>query len=84
MNGYAYHSEARGVLIGLGFSEEEMNKSVNLLSGEMTRLMLSKLLLKKPNILLLDEPTNHLDMDSIQWLETYLKQYKGNIVIISA
>ncbi len=83
-NGYACHSEAKGILIGLGFSEEEMNKQVNLLSGgEMTRLMLSKLLLKKPNLLLLDEPTNHLDMDSVAWLETYLKQYRGNVIVIS-
>ncbi|MFC4805272.1 ABC-F family ATP-binding cassette domain-containing protein [Filifactor villosus] len=84
MNGYSYNSEAKGILIGLGFSEEEMNKKVNTLSGgEMTRLMLSKLLLKKPNLLLLDEPTNHLDMNSVQWLEVYLKLYKGNVIVIS-
>lgn len=84
INGYAYHSEAKGILIGLGFREEEMNKKVNTLSGgEMTRLMLSKLLLKKPNLLLLDEPTNHLDMNSVQWLEVYLKMYKGNVIVIS-
>lgn len=84
MNGYSYNSEAKGILIGLGFSEEEMNKKVNTLSGgEMSRLMLSKLLLKKPNLLLLDEPTNHLDMNSVQWLEVYLKLYKGNVIVIS-
>ncbi|MDO4793672.1 MAG: ABC-F family ATP-binding cassette domain-containing protein [Filifactor alocis] len=84
MNGYSYHSEAKGILIGLGFSEEETNKKVNTLSGgEMTRLMLSKLLLKKPDLLLLDEPTNHLDMNSVQWLEVYLKLYKGNVIVIS-
>lgn len=83
-NGYAYNSEARGILKGLGFNEEDFDKSVKLLSGgEQTRLMLSKLLLKKPDILLLDEPTNHLDTNAVEWLETYLKQYKGNVVVIS-
>ena len=83
-DGYSYNSLARGVLIGLGFSSEELNKDVNLLSGgEKSRLLLAKILLKKPNILLLDEPTNHLDMDSISWLETFLKNYNGTVLIIS-
>lgn len=83
-NGYAYNSEAKGVLRGLGFSEEELSKPVNVLSGgEKTRVELSKLLLKKPDVLLLDEPTNHLDTDSIEWLEGYLKQYKGTLLMIS-
>jgi len=84
MNGYSYNSEARGILKGLGFSESDFGKSVTLLSGgEQTRLMLSKLLLKKPDVLLLDEPTNHLDTIAVEWLETYLKQYKGNVIVIS-
>ena len=83
-DGYSYNSLARGVLIGLGFSAEDLNKDVNLLSGgEKSRLLLAKILLKKPNILLLDEPTNHLDMDSINWLETFLKNYNGTVLIIS-
>lgn len=83
-DGYSYNSLARGVLIGLGFSSEDLNKDVNLLSGgEKSRLLLAKILLKKPNILLLDEPTNHLDMDSINWLETFLKNYNGTVLIIS-
>ena len=83
-DGYSYNSLARGVLIGLGFSSEELNKDVNLISGgEKSRLLLAKILLKKPNILLLDEPTNHLDMDSISWLETFLKNYNGTVLIIS-
>ena len=82
--GYSYNSLARGVLIGLGFSQEDLDKDVNLLSGgEKSRLLLAKILLKKPNILLLDEPTNHLDMDSINWLETFLKNYNGTVLIIS-
>ena len=83
-DGYSYNSLARGVLIGLGFSSEDLNNDVNLLSGgEKSRLLLAKILLKKPNILLLDEPTNHLDMDSISWLETFLKNYNGTVLIIS-
>ena len=83
-DGYSYNSLARGVLIGLGFSQEDLDKEVNLLSGgEKSRLLLAKILLKKPNILLLDEPTNHLDMDSINWLETFLKNYNGTVLIIS-
>lgn len=84
MNGYSYNSESRGILKGLGFSESDFEKPINLLSGgEQTRLMLSKLLLKKPDVLLLDEPTNHLDTMAVEWLESYLKQYKGNVVVIS-
>lgn len=84
MNGYSYNSESRGILKGLGFSESDFEKPINLLSGgEQTRLMLSKLLLKKPDVLLLDEPTNHLDTMAVEWLETYLRQYKGNVVVIS-
>lgn len=83
-NGYAYLSEAKGILIGLGFSEQDFGKRLSLLSGgEQTRLMLSKLLLKKPSVLLLDEPTNHLDTRSVEWLENYINLYRGNVLIIS-
>lgn len=83
-NGYAYHSEITGVLKGLGFDENEFSKEVSALSGgQKTRVSLGKLLLKKPDILLLDEPTNHLDMNSISWLETYLMNYKGAVLIVS-
>ncbi|SHH36276.1 ABC-F family ATP-binding cassette domain-containing protein [Tepidibacter thalassicus] len=83
-NGYGYKSEAKGVLKGLGFSDEDFNKNINILSGgEKTRVLLAKLLLKKPNLLLLDEPTNHLDTDAVEWLEVFLKQYKGTVFIIS-
>lgn len=83
-NGYAYQSELIGVLKGLGFKEEEFSKSINTLSGgQKTRVALGKLLLTKPDVLLLDEPTNHLDMNSIQWLETYLINYNGAVLIVS-
>ncbi len=83
-NGYAYESELSGVLKGLGFSEEDFSRPVNTLSGgQKTRVALGKLLLQKPDILLLDEPTNHLDMESISWLETYLLNYSGAVLIVS-
>lgn len=83
-NGYAYKSEVVGVLKGLGFSEEEFSKSVSTLSGgQKTRVALGKLLLLKPNLIILDEPTNHLDLQSIAWLETYLLNYKGAVIIVS-
>lgn len=83
-NGYAYKSELVGVLKGLGFSEDEFNKSVSTLSGgQKTRVALGKLLLLKPNLIILDEPTNHLDLQSIAWLETYLLNYKGAVIIVS-
>lgn len=83
-NGYAYRSELTGVLKGLGFTEEDFDKPVNTLSGgQKTRIALGKLLLLKPDLILLDEPTNHLDMASIAWLETYLLNYKGAVIIVS-
>lgn len=82
-NGYAYRSEITGVLKGLGFSEADFTKSTNSLSGgQKTRVSLGKLLLSKPDIILLDEPTNHLDLESIAWLETYLLNYNGTVVIV--
>ncbi|EEG75917.1 ABC-F family ATP-binding cassette domain-containing protein [[Clostridium] hylemonae] len=83
-NGYAYESEITGVLKGLGFDESDFAKSVDTLSGgQKTRVSLGKLLLTKPDILLLDEPTNHLDLNSIAWLETYLLNYQGAVLIVS-
>lgn len=83
-NGYAYKSEVVGVLKGLGFTEEEFDKNVDTLSGgQKTRIALGKLLLSQPNILLLDEPTNHLDLISIAWLETYLINYNGAVIVVA-
>ena len=83
-NGYAYQSEVTGVLKGLGFSEEDFTKTVSTLSGgQKTRVALGRLLLVNPDILLLDEPTNHLDMESIAWLETYLSNYTGSVIIVA-
>ncbi len=83
-NGYAYQSEIIGVLKGLGFVQEEFNKIVDHLSGgQKTRVSLGKLLLSKPDILLLDEPTNHLDMESIAWLENFLVNYNGSVIIVA-
>ena len=83
-NGYAYASEITGVLKGLGFMESDFKKPVDTLSGgQKTRVSLGKLLLTRPDILLLDEPTNHLDLNSIAWLETYLLNYPGAVLIVS-
>lgn len=83
-NGYAYKSEVTGVLKGFGFEEEEFTKKISTLSGgQKTRVALGKLLLQNPNLIILDEPTNHLDMASITWLETYLLNYKGAVIIVS-
>lgn len=82
--GYTYKAEINKTLKGLGFSEEEYSTPIDVLSGgKKTRVALCKLLLIKPDILLLDEPTNHLDLDAIEWLEDYLKSYKGTVISIS-
>ena len=82
--GYAYRSEVTGILKGLGFSDEDLTKQMNELSGgQKTRVSLGKLLVTKPDVLLLDEPTNHLDMESIRWLENFLRAYKGAVVIVA-
>ena len=83
-NGYAYRSEVTGIIRGLGFSEEDFHRPVAELSGgQKTRVFLGKLLLAKPDLLILDEPTNHLDMSSIAWLETFLSNYTGAVLIVS-
>ncbi len=83
-NGYAIASKIRGILNGLGFEEVDHKKPINQLSGgQKSRVGVARLLLKQPEVLLLDEPTNHLDIDAIRWLEGYLKEYNGTIILIS-
>ncbi len=83
-DGYAYRSELVGVLKGLGFSEEDFDRSVSTLSGgQKTRVALGKLLLLKPDLIILDEPTNHLDMNSTAWLEGWLANYRGAVIVVS-
>lgn len=82
--GYAYEGEILGVLAGLGITPDMHERSVGTLSGgERTRLSLAKLLLQKPDIILMDEPTNHLDLEAIEWLQNYLTEYKGSLLVIS-
>ena len=83
-DGYAWNSLIQGVLLGLGFSREQFDQPAELLSGgELTRLCLAKLLLQKPDLLLLDEPTNHLDLSALAWLENYLTEYRGTLLVVS-
>ncbi|MBO6048125.1 MAG: ABC-F family ATP-binding cassette domain-containing protein, partial [Erysipelotrichaceae bacterium] len=82
--GYAMESEIKGILNGLGFDESMWSQPMAILSGgQKTRIALGQLLLQKPDLLLLDEPTNHLDIDSIEWLESYLKNYSKALIVVS-
>ena len=84
LGGYTFRSEAVGILKGLGFEGDDLNKSMNELSGgQKTRVSLGRLLASSPDLLLLDEPINHLDLNSIVWLEGYLSSYKGAVVIVA-
>ncbi len=84
LNGYAYQSELTGVLKGLGFDTSDFDKPVSSLSGgEKTRVALAKMLLTAPDLIILDEPTNHLDLNAIRWLEGYLSQYNGAVLIVA-
>lgn len=84
MGGYTYHSELMTIFTKFGFKEEDLKRSISTFSGgQKTRLAFVKLLLSKPDVLLLDEPTNHLDIDTIEWLEGYVKRYPKAVVLVS-
>lgn len=84
LGGYVLESQVRSVMFGLGFKEEDMSRSTNEFSGGwQMRIALAKLLIRKPDVLLLDEPTNHLDLESVKWLEGFLRGYEGAVVVVS-
>ncbi len=84
LDGYTIQSQAESILEGLGFTTEQLKKPLKTFSGGWRmRVMLAKILLQKPSLLLLDEPTNHLDLPSIEWVENYLTEYEGAVVIVS-
>ncbi|MCI8508000.1 MAG: ABC-F type ribosomal protection protein [Lachnospiraceae bacterium] len=84
LDGYAFKSQITGILKGLGFEESDFSRPVSKLSGgQKTRVSLGRLLISKPDVILLDEPTNHLDLNSISWLENYLSNYDGAVIIVS-
>lgn len=83
-DGYNLRPKAESLLEGLGFSTEDLSKPLDQFSGGWRmRVMLAKMMLQNPDLLLLDEPTNHLDLPSIKWIESYLKDYRGTVVIVS-
>ena len=84
LGGYDYEKQSQRIAYGLGFTDEDLKKKASEFSGgQKTRINLAKALVRRPDFLFLDEPTNHLDMPMLEWLEGYLKSYKGGIVIIS-
>lgn len=84
LNGYSVESHVKGIVLGLGFAESDLERVVESFSGgERTRVMLARQLARNPDILLLDEPTNHLDLPAIEWLEVFLKNFKGTVLVIS-
>ena len=84
LGGYVIEAKVRGVLFGLGFKEDDMRRMTSEFSGGwQMRIALAKLLIRNPEVLLLDEPTNHLDLESVKWLESFLRSYSGTVIVVS-